>query len=81
MAKISLTRCDRPGCGIEFTGKSTSASVTIRRPPLGDIGPVDWDLCDKCAEELRRARIDADLAFGDRMRPPAPTTTKETDHE
>lgn len=67
--KITTTRCDRPGCEIEFTGKGTTESVWIRVPPLADLGRWNWDLCDRCAEELRRSRIDADLAFGDRLRP------------
>lgn len=81
MSKRTLTRCDRPGCESEFTGDGAVVDVRVRLPPLGEIGTVTWDLCDRCVAELRRDRLDTDLAFGDRLRssppPPEPRDAKE----
>ena len=67
--KRTVMTCDRPGCGIEFAAPSSPATVWIRFPPVGNLGDTVWDLCPRCAEELRDARVNADLAFGDRLRP------------
>ena len=69
MTTITKRYCDRPGCGKEIAVPVKPATVYIRVPPLADLGTVTWDLCEPCMTELREARIDADFAFGDRLRP------------